>query len=156
MKTYTWVTTILFGSRTARKKLKEAVLQGIGLYGAKFKSLGKKENYKNLQDELEGVMNYEITQKNSEIQNFLKNLKSEKDFDFIGFCPEISYIKESGPNDQLEAIWEHPFGSPTLLYKVKGLPALIITGPDIDFNDSMRNKIKSNSATRTKTYGVTG
>lgn len=153
---YTWVNTVLFSSRATRRKLLHAVLDGISICNAKFKKIGEKTEYKSLEDELEGVTEYKVVSKDSACEKLARDLKNENGFELIGFTDQITYIKENGPNDHLEAIWEHPFGSPALLYKVKGLPALIIAGPDIDFNDSMRNKIKSNSATRTKTFGVTG
>lgn len=68
----------------------------------------------------------------------------EKDFTFVGFCPSVSYIKETGSKDDLRAQWVHPFSTPSLLYKHKKLPVLIIANGNLDFNDSRLRKIDKN------------
>lgn len=154
MKTYTWVLTLTNSPSATRKKVKKAIFEGMKYFNAKFKKIGPKESHKNVLSELEGDTEYSVKSYDPDVMAFIKQLEKEQGFEFIGFSDQITYIKESGSKDQLEALWEHPFGSPTLLYKIKGLPALIIAGPDIEFNDSIRNKIPSNN--REKTYGVTG
>ena len=153
-----WASTIINAPKATRTKLKAAILEGMEFYNAKFKVIGEKDLKAGggLEDQLEGNIEYKVTSKDADIMAFIKKLRAEKDFEFIGFSDQVTYIKENGTGEQLNALWEHPWGSPMLMYKIKGLPALIIAGPDIEFNDSIRNGIKSNKNTRVKTYGVTG
>lgn len=155
MKIQTWVTTILNAPASARKKIKSAALEGMKFFGA---------TWKNTDQEVEGpaqtikdlLTGDKLKSKDPNVQKLVADLMKEKAMKFIGFVPEITYIKESGPKDHLETMWEHPFGSPTLLYAHEELPVLIIAGPDIMFNDSMVRSIKSNSKRQGKVFGVTG
>lgn len=162
---YIWVSTLFQMSRSARRKLKDAVLEGMKYYNAKWKATGEalseqefSENMDqmSLEEFLQGPKPHKVSSFDPEVQKFVSNLKNEKGFKFIGFSDVITYIKESGSDDQMQAIWEHPFGSAALLYKVEGLPALIIAGPDIELNDSIRNRIPANRHRKETTIGVTG
>lgn len=177
---YIWVSTLFQMSRSARAKLKASVLEGMKYYNATWKPVRKnfqtpkeeddekvahknaeKEFLKNmdnltLEQFLQGPKPHKVSSFDPEVQKFVDNLKNEKGFKFIGFSDVITYIKESGTEEQMQAIWEHPFGSAALLYKIEGLPALIIAGPDIELNDSIRNRIPANRHRKETTYGVTG
>lgn len=83
-----------------------------------------------------------------------KSLNSSE-YQLIGICPNIMYIKASGNEDELKAIWVHPFGTPVLLYKHKKTCALVIAGPGIRFNDSVVREIDVNRY-REEILGITG
>ena len=112
-----WVRDMLTFSISARKKIRRLTLDGI----LKFKD-GKET--KEARELIEGFKN------NSQ---------------FIGFATNISYIMENSKHEEeLESIWVHALSQPSLLYKVKGLPVLIVTNPNIDYNNSVLNKIDGN------------
>ena len=90
---------------------------------------------------LKGIRDY-VTG-NNQSEELYKLLKSG-DAEFIGFIPEISYFRDHGRGKDLEAMYVHPFGGPTLLYKMKHSPALIIASPTLRFNDSFLRDAKLN------------
>jgi hypothetical protein len=64
--------------------------------------------------------------------NFLKN-----ECEMIGFCPSTTYIMHKSRGEgSLNVFWEHPFSIPTLLFKHKKLPFLILSNGNLDFDDS--------------------
>ena len=84
---------------------------------------------------LDSIKNFkkgEISQEGKEAVSFLKN-----DCSLIGFSPSVTYImhKERGEGS-LNVFWEHPFSIPSLLYKHKKLPFLILSNGNIDFDNS--------------------
>lgn len=94
----------------------------------------------------------------------------ENDCKLIGFVPSVTYIMdhERGPNS-LNVFWEHPFSIPTLLYKHKNFPFLILSNRNLDFDDSRLikmnklNKIEVEEAQtgevifeKTEVRGITG
>ena len=91
---------------------------------------------------IDGLKKFKKGKVSEEGTKFVKNL--QKDFEFVGFAPNIFYIKESGPKKHTEVQWVHPFSVPTLLYKHKKLPYLILTNPNLDFNDSRLRQIDQN------------
>lgn len=54
-----------------------------------------------------------------------------KDFEIIGFVPNINYIRVHGSKSFLNAWWVHPFSSPTLAVKHKKLPVIMLVGASI-------------------------
>lgn len=151
-----WATTVLNASSRARTEIKDAVLEGVKYFKAKFKKVGQNEaDSPTLEELLQGPHKYKLSSYDEKAKQLFHDLKNEKGVQFIGFVPEINYMKETGPKDHLDAIWNHPFGSPALLYAHKDLPILIIAGPDIMFNDSIVKSIASNKWTG-RVYGVTG
>lgn len=92
----------------------------------------------------DAVKNFKKGNPSKEGDTLCSQLK--KDFEFIGFAPNISYIKEKGPKDQLEALWVHPFSVPTLLYKHKKLPYLVLVNGNLDFNNTRLSDIKQNAS----------
>ena len=80
-----------------------------------------------------------ITKENEEMVEYLLN-----DAEFIGFTPNISYIMPKGGKEELDNLWVHPFSVPTLLFKVKDKPLLIVANANLDYNDSVLSKIEHN------------
>jgi len=155
MKIQTWVTTVVNASANSRTKIKNSVLKGMSFFGAKWSP----DTYEGggpaitMEDLLTAD---KLKSKNPQVNKLINDLQKENNLSLVGFVPEITYIKVKGSKEHLETMWEHPFGSPTLLYAHKTLPMLIIAGPDIMFNDSMVKSIKSNSSRQGKVLGVTG
>jgi len=75
-------------------------------------------------------------------QEFVANLK--KNCTLIGFSPNIMYMAANEGKQDLHAFYVHPFAQRTLLYKVKGLPALLLTNGSIELDDSALRRIKGN------------
>ena len=121
----TWVTVLINAPQKARTKVRKSVLDGMKYFRAKWQKIGTKPE------------DFKLISLNKEVEQFVKSLEKQTGLDFVGFVPDITYIKETGSQDQLDVLWEHPFGSPALLYAHKELPVLIIAGPDIMFNDSI-------------------
>lgn len=72
-------------------------------------------------------------------------LKSKK-VDFIGFVPNVSYIRASSNDpEDLDVIWDHRFSVPTLLYHVKDSPIMLLVNPNVAYNDSRLIEIDENS-----------
>lgn len=88
-------------------------------------------------------------------ETFADTLMNRSEFELIGVCPNIMYIKADGAKEDLNAIYVHPFGSPTLLYKHKKTCALVIAGPGIRFNDSVVREISFNQYNE-QVLGITG
>lgn len=147
----TWVSTLINSSSSTRRKLKQKVTEGISFFNSKWNDVPPNED---LSDQ-NIPPKFKLKSKDKDVENFVKSLKKEKNLKFIGFIPEVTYVKESGPKEHLEVLWEHQFGSPALLYAHESLPMLIITGPNIMFNDSIIRSIKTNSY-KEKVNGVTG
>lgn len=116
----TWVKTLMNSDKKDRRKLKNRILNDIkdtkqGL------SNGKADPY-------QGKKLYEA-------------LKDAAKFKLIGFAPNVMYLKEDGSPDQLSTVWVHAWGMPTLLYKHKKFPMLIMVGPGIRFNKTLLSEI---------------
>lgn len=86
---------------------------------------------------------------------FAANLSDKKQFELIGICPNIMYIKAEGSPEDLNAIWVHAWGTPVLLYKHKKTCALVIAGPGIRLNDSVVREISYNQY-KEEILGITG
>ncbi len=113
----TWVKDLLSFPVLARKKIRRLVLKGI--------------------------LNFKKGKPSEEAIELIEGLK--KNGQFIGFATNISYVMENSPyDDELDSLWVHPLSEPSLLYKLKGLPVLIVTNPNIEYNDSVLNKIEYN------------
>lgn len=135
-----WVESLLSSSPGERRKLKNTVLNGIRHFNAKWNRTGKPKRDKS-RDSLDA--GYTLDKTHPDGENLFKQLKSSE-VEFIGFVPDVTYIKETGPRKQLEVIWKHDFGTPGLLYKHKRLPLLLIAGPSIRFNKSVLAEIDAN------------
>jgi len=121
-----WVSVLLNSSVSTRKKWVEEILNGIKDYRK-----GKSADQIYLSDALE----------------------SEKDFEKIGFALNMEYIKVEGSKEHLGAVWVHPFANPSLLYKHKKLPVLIIAAPGIRLNESILQEVGLN---KSGVHGITG
>jgi hypothetical protein len=91
---------------------------------------------------LDHIRHFKRGKKSEQGENLVKQLIEE--FDFVGFTPNVTYVKEKGIKQDLNAQWVHPFSIPTLLFKHKELPILAITNGNLDFNDSRLRKIDKN------------
>lgn len=120
-----WVDTVLDSSEGARTRLKRVVIDGIKKFNAKWRK------------------NSDMVGTDKNALEFAKMLESGE-VQFIGFVPNVQYIKEKGNKEELEAIWKHNLGTPGLLFAMKNLPALIIAGPEIRFNKSVISQIDAN------------
>lgn len=130
-----WVDTVMKSSKQDRHRLKNKVLEGVEYFNAKW----RKKNPGN------GVApDYDLNKKDPAAQRLVKELKNNNEFECVGFAPNVSYIKLSGSKKQMNVIWDHPFAHPALIYAHKHLPCIIITGPNIMFDDSILNKIPEN------------
>ena len=86
---------------------------------------------------------------------FAGNLEDRSQFELIGICPNIMYIKTEGSPEDLKAIWVHAWGTPVLLYKHKQTCALVVAGPGIRLNDSVVREISYNKY-KEEILGITG
>lgn len=91
---------------------------------------------------LNHVRHFDKGEKTKAAVDFVNSL--QKDFQFIGFTPNVFYLKEKGPKNDMNVLWVHPFSTPTLLYKHKRLPCLLMTNGNLEFNSSRLAKIKAN------------
>lgn len=130
-----WVKDLLLFSPSRRKKMRKLALESL----KKFKQ-GKESD--------EGI-------------ELVRGLEEEAEF--IGFVPNVSYVKEMAKDaEDLSSIFVHPFGSPTLLYKVKGKPILLLTNANLEYNKSKLEEIPHNKYQKKlmnvvkNTLGITG
>lgn len=91
---------------------------------------------------LDGIEHFKKGGPSKEGKDLVKDLK--KNYHFVGFAPNVIYVKESGPKQDLKYQWVHPFSVPTLLYKHKKLPMLVMVNGNLDLNDSRLRKIGKN------------
>ena len=91
---------------------------------------------------LDSIKNFkkgEPSEEGNQAVSFLKN-----DCKLIGFCPSTTYIMATPRGEgSLDTFWEHPFSIPTVLYKHKKLPFLILSNGNLDFDDSRLRKMNS-------------
>jgi hypothetical protein len=66
----------------------------------------------------------------------------EKEFDFVGFAANSSYVRKSGKN--LESLFIHPYGQRTLLFVHKTLPMAVYVNSSLKFNKTALSSIKGN------------
>ena len=93
---------------------------------------------------LEGILHHVGGKPTKEMKQLVELLKSDE-VELIGFIPSVSYIKENSSfKDELQAMFVHPFSSPTLLYKLKDKPVLLVVNGNLDFNNSVLCKISEN------------
>lgn len=92
---------------------------------------------------MDGILNFKKGKPSKEGTDFINYLKQEGQF--VGFATNMTYVMENSKyDDELESIWVHPLSEPSLLYKIKDMPILIVTNPNIEYNDSVLNKIEQN------------
>lgn len=129
-----WVGVMLKTPRAGRMKWVKIILDGIRSYREKAQARDRQAD---------------------EQREWLSDLlQDESKFELVGFSPNVQYVKASGSEDQMSALWVHPWGTPQLLYKHKRLPLLIIAGPGIRFNESVLAESRENESE--STLGITG
>lgn len=114
----TWIEKLLSMTSKARKLVREKVIAA-------------------LQEEIENENSGYDPQS---IEQIVEALDS-KHFEFVGFMPNVTYAKESGDKDEMRALFVHPFGYPTLLYKHKRSPVYVFVNPLLRFNGSVLHEI---------------
>lgn len=114
-----WVELLLNIPSKTRKKMRKICLNGLNLF-----KKGKP------------------SQEGSELVRFLK-----EDCEFIGYATNIQYVMESGETkEQEDSLWSHPFSIPTVLYKVKGVPMIVVANENLDYNNNVLDSIPSNKS----------
>lgn len=92
---------------------------------------------------MEGIKCYkqgEESDEGSEAVDFLNDCK------FVGFTNQAQYVMASERGKgSLEYIWEHPYSIPSLLFKHKKFPFLIVANGNIDYDDGRMRKSKYNN-----------
>lgn len=147
----TWVKTILDAPSKTRTNLKNAVLEGFKYYGAKFHKIGTNDNWEASEDlieHLKGPIVWEAVKLDPNVKKLHDDLKNERGYQFVGIVPWVDYIMVSGNQEKLSALWNHEFGSASLMYKIDGVPGVVIINPDMDLHDSTANKIPGNTKER--------
>jgi hypothetical protein len=66
----------------------------------------------------------------------------------------MNYLKVKGTAEELECLWQHPWGTPQLLLKHKRLPVMIVAGPGIRYNKSIVQEMPDNE--EVDMTGITG
>lgn len=127
-----WFDLYLKCSSDQRKKIRKSVIRAV-------------ENYS---DKGEGNSDTKAGKKLS------KSLK--EDFTFVGISPNIMYAKESGSAKDLKATWVHPWATPTLAFKHKKLPAIILVNPGIRYNESFLQEMAFNIKHLENLYEMAG
>lgn len=59
-----------------------------------------------------------------------------ENYDIMGVVPNITYEREKGSKEELNALWVHPFASFTLYCKHKRLPEIKLVNPGIRLGKS--------------------
>lgn len=119
MNFFKWVNIFFCGDQNDRKKVVQAVLDSIWIF---------KKGKPSKQGE-----------------EAAKLLTSDK-VELIGVVPHIEYIRVSSRSaEDLEVIWNHRFSVPTLLYRIKDSPFLLLANPNIEYNDSKLLEIPENA-----------
>jgi hypothetical protein len=96
-------------------------------------------------DVIDAVKIFKKGKISEEGKHYASLLKSDK-VEFIGFTPNITYIRaHSTDKEDLDVLWDHKFSAPTLLYHVKDSPIMILVNPNVAYNDSRLLEIDENS-----------
>lgn len=85
--------------------------------------------------------------------------KSGKEYRFLGMVPLMYYFRvTSRSQEDLKALWEHPFSMFTMAYEHKSLPLIILCNANIEYNDSVLAHIDGNKGLREMKdiLGITG
>jgi len=103
-------------------------------------SIPAKERKKWVAQMLEGLKTYREGASKPKGSKWLSDWVGGKDFDLIGFAPNIQYVKVDGSLEELKALWVHPWGSPVLVYKHKHLPMITLVGPSIRLDETVMSE----------------
>lgn len=104
----------------------------------------QEERLEMVEDVLQSILTYQKGEVSPEGEDAVAVLQNE--CKLIGFVPSVTYIMHKERSEgSLEVFWEHPFSIPTLLYKHKKLPFLILSNGNIDFDVSRLTKVYKSS-----------
>lgn len=139
-----WLDTLLASTKAERSAMKRGLLEGIKHYGAKItqKALDKVKWHKDFPELID--TSWEVEKLDSDAEALYKDLKAEVKWQFIGFAPNTMYVKEKGPEEEMGAVWVHPYAVPALVYKHKSLPIIIYASPTIELDKSVLEEIDAN------------
>lgn len=128
-----WVKTMLDTPQKEREGWVKMILSGIRSNPASYISPTDK-----------GDLKEKISRASKELNNLVDYITST-DFDIMGFAPNVSYIRVTGSKSYLDALWIHPFSSPTLVVKHKTLPVIMLVGASLQKDKSTIYEIPPNS-----------
>lgn len=77
-------------------------------------------------------------------ERLYQKLKDSDEYLCRGVVPSVEYAKLSGSKEELAARWVHPFSVPTLLFKHKSEPILILVNPGIRLDESFIQEMRHN------------
>ena len=138
-----WVDILKKSSPQIRSQIKKAIFDGMEYFDASWRKSSDSDS------------GYELKSKNSKIVDLTKSLRKGKGLKFLGFSPNVSYIRVKGRGEEMDYNWVHPFSTPTLCFQHKSLPLYFIAGPNIMYNDSMLRRNADNMI-YDSVFGVTG
>jgi hypothetical protein len=119
MNFFKWVNIFFSGTQKQRKAVVQAVIKAIRIF--------KKGEPSKEGDEATKLLTSDRVQ-------------------LIGVVPHVEYIRvESKCEEDLEVIWNHRFSVPTLLFRIKDSPFLLLANPNIEYNDSKLLEIPENA-----------
>ena len=81
----------------------------------------------------------QVRSENRKLYNFINS----PDIEFVGVAASTEYLLCDGPVDELEALWVHPHGIPSLIFAGKGY--MVIVNPILRVSDSVLSEIPGNS-----------
>lgn len=140
---HSWVNILSKASPSQKTNIKNAVIEGMTYFNAKWKKDKKAST------------GYRLLSKDPNMLMFANSLKTNKSLKFVGFCPNSIYLKAKGSHQQLEFDWIHPFSTPTLCFKHTKTPIYFIAGPNIMYNDSML-RVNADNQIYDPVFGITG
>jgi len=108
-------------AKSYRKKMREEVMKGLHGFSLKGEKFYGKDNEAGIA--------------------LVKELN--ENFEYMGFTPNVQYIKENE-----EGWWVHPWGTPTLLFKHKKLPIVVMTNPGIRLDSNFLKEMEYNEYIR--------
>jgi hypothetical protein len=105
----------------------------------------QKQRIKVVDTVLEAIKIFKKGRKSPEGDKAYKFITSNK-VELIGVVPNINYIRvQSRVKEDLDALWDHHFSVPTLLYRIKDSPFLLLANPNVEYNNSKLLEIASNA-----------
>lgn len=81
------------------------------------------------------LKNRSKTEKNKKIADFVSLLEDKTKCKIVGFQPFIEYARVYGDREMLEPNFLHAWGGTVLVCVLKGLPAILLVGADVEWTD---------------------
>lgn len=75
-----------------------------------------------------------------EMADFIRKMRCE----LVGLCPRIEYILADEREGETDVTWVHGFSIPTLLYWCKEGKFGFFVNANLDYNDTVLNKVNGN------------